>query len=216
MTILGIDLDQVTLRYVDGLREFIAEELGIDPNLAVDEMPAPSDYGFSNWKVLENKFVEMHTGAVDRGLYSALKSFEGASRTLWKLSDEGFHNRVITSRFVKHGQNSRVVSDTAASLDEHNIPYRDIMFIRNKPDVYADIYIDDAPKNIAAFKKAGRDFIIFDDSYNQGIAGPRAYTWDDVYRLVHEIAAKQGRFPYRLRKGLRDAARSIASIFSKN
>ena len=215
MTILGIDLDQVTLHYVDGLRDFIAKELGIDPATVKDEMPDPSDYGFSNWDVMKDKFIHFHTSAVEEGIYSHLDSFEGASATLWKLNDEGFHNRVITSRFVKHGQNGRVITDTAASLDAHNIPYRDIMFIRHKPDVYADIYLDDAPKNIEAFRKAGRDFIIFDYSYNQGIPGPRAYNWDDVYRLVHEIAAKQDTFSYRLKKGLRNAASSISGIFHK-
>ena len=189
---IGLDIDGVTARYVEGLRAKIATVLNIAPADVDRLLPAPLDYAFSNWSgAIGDQFKKFHTDAVDNGLYAELASFEDASKYLWMLSDEDFYIRVITSRFVKHGQNGRVVADTALWLDRENIPYRGLVFESNKIDVFADIYVDDAPHNIEAFQKKGSDVIIFDAPYNQHCVGHRAYNWADVYRLIHEISARK-------------------------
>lgn len=179
--IIGLDLDGVSAEYIDGLRQSIAQARGYTPEQVAEFLPEVTDYGFSNWNNLGEDFVTFHTEAVSRGLYAGLPSIKGASETLWKLSDEGHHIRVITKRFVKNGQHGKVVADTAAWLDAVNIPYRDLAFLSKKTDLYADVYIDDAPSNITAFQEAGANYIIFDAPYNQGMSGWRVHSWDDVY-----------------------------------
>lgn len=182
--IIGLDLDGVSSGYIEGLRQSIATHRGYTPEQVAEFLPEVTDYGFSNWSNLGEDFVTFHTEAVERGLYANLPMIDGASETLWKLSDEGHHIRVITKRFVKTGQHGRVVADTAAWLDAVNIPYRDLAFLAKKTDLYADIYIDDAPSNLQAFREADRDFIIFDAPYNQEELGWRADNWEDVYDYI--------------------------------
>lgn len=189
MAILGIDLDGVCADYVSSLRTHLAEIFEIDPVAAEEEFPFPTDYSFSTWARIGKEFKNFHARAVDLGMYETMPAIEGASETLWKLNNEGHHIRIITSRFVKHGQHNKVVASTALWLDRNDIPYRDIMFIKDKPDVYADIYIDDAPVNIVGLRAAGRTVITFDTLYNKEMDGLRAYNWDDVYKMIHELHA---------------------------
>lgn len=191
--IFGVDLDGVSSGYIDGLRQNIALARNYTPEEVEKYLPAVNNYNFSDWKDLGEDFVTFHTDAVDRGLYANLPVIDGASETLWKLSDEGHHIRVITKRFVKNGQHGRVVADTAAWLDTMNIPYRDLAFLGKKSDLHADIYIDDAPSNIAEFQENNKNYIIFDAPYNKDLQGPRAFTWAGVYSLIKHFE-KEGHY----------------------
>ena len=84
------------------------------------------------------------------------------------------------------------VGDTVAWLDEAGIPYRDLCFLGNKPEVEADLYVDDAPHNVAQLRAAGNDVIVFDHPYNADLDGPRARTWDEVEELVLAAMAARG------------------------
>ena len=189
--IIGVDLDEVSGHYVNALRDAVAKPQGLTAEEALLKYPAPSDYNFSNWPEVPEEFVKYHSEAVALGLYKDMKVIEGASETLWKLNNDGHHLRVITARFVKHGQNYRVVANTAEWLDRNDIPYRDLMFVRDKVDVYADVYIDDSPSNIKAFHDAGRKVIIFETSYNKDIAGLRARNWDEVYEIIQMLQLEE-------------------------
>ena len=67
------------------------------------------------------------------------------------------------------------VSDTVEWLDDHKIPYRDICFLGDKPEVGADCYIDDAPHNVHALRAGGSDVIVFDQPYNRDLEAPQGY-----------------------------------------
>jgi 5'(3')-deoxyribonucleotidase len=187
MIYLGVDVDGVIARYVEGLRATVAKARGLTPDEILTLLGIPTDYGFSNWIPINGEFVKLHTDGVDDGMYRNLLVFDDASKYLWMLSDEGIEIGIITSRFVKHRQNKVVVQDTAEWLDSADIPYRDISFLRDKTRFIADIYIDDAPHNIEAYQKAGRYVIIFDAPYNQHVEGDRAYNWKDVYDLIQKF-----------------------------
>jgi 5'(3')-deoxyribonucleotidase len=186
--IIGIDIDGCLGDYYDSLRTMVADKVGVPRSQVEDIYPNPKYYDMKDWPDFEQNFVKYHTEAVMDGLFLNMKPILGASEVLWRLNDEGHHLRVITSRFVKHGQNAKVISDTAYWLDKHDIPYRDIMFVRHKPDVYADVYIDDSPENLAALSTKGRQAIIFNAGYNQELIGRRAQTWEDVYNHVEELS----------------------------
>lgn len=191
--IIGLDLDGVSAEYYGGLRDVMAKNEGLTPEEALERYPEPVSYNMEGWPGFPDKFLSTHTQAVAKGLYTQLKAIEGVSETLWRLNEEGHHIRIITSRFVAHGQNGKVVAETARWLDKNKIPYRDLMFVRYKPDVYADVYIDDSPENIFAFQKREREVIIYDTLYNQGIEGRRAKNWGQVYSHITELNAERER-----------------------
>lgn len=118
---------------------------------------------------------------------------EGVADALWRLSDAGIWIRVITHRLYVNWGHADAVADTVSWLDNQRIPYRDLCFLGNKPDVGADVYIDDAPHNIVNLRGAGFEAIVFDQPYNRELVGPRARSWPEVEELVMEMAAaKQG------------------------
>lgn len=195
MATIALDLDGVTGQYYPALRDFIFEKEtqvggaleGANPRLKDTLFPEPDAYNCENWALIGkdyDKFKSYHTQAVDAGIYRTMSVMPGASEALWKLSNEGHHIYVVTSRFVAHGQNAKVISDTAVWLDVNNIPYRDIMFLAKKTDIQADVYIDDAPHNIEAFRKLGRNVVIFDAPYNRNIPGLRANDWTEAYQIL--------------------------------
>ena len=107
--IIGVDLDGVSGDYITALRKFVGEAVGVADEDLLDVFPEPVDYNFSNWPYVSEDFVKFHSEAVARGLYREMDVIDGASEFLWKLDADGHHLRVITSRFVKHGQNYKVV-----------------------------------------------------------------------------------------------------------
>jgi 5'(3')-deoxyribonucleotidase len=84
------------------------------------------------------------------------------------------------------------VGDTVQWLDSEGIPYRDLCFLGNKPQVEADAYVDDAPHNIEALLAGGNEVIVFDQPYTRHVEGVRATTWLEVEELVYESAARHG------------------------
>ena len=92
--------------------------------------------------------------------------------------------RIITHRLIFNGAHEVSAADTAWWLDHHRIPYRDLCFIGDKPDVGADVYVDDSPTNIlvAPRRRAGPRSV-FDQPYNRDLAGPRVHHWGEVDRL---------------------------------
>lgn len=184
--IIASDLDECGVQYYNGLRDSLAEELHLTSEEALLKYPEPLTYGMDSWDFPVD-FKTTHSQAVEKGLYKNLKPIQGASERLWQLSNEGHHIIVVTSRFVVHGQHAKVLTQTGEWLDEHKIPYRDIMFVKNKTTVFADVYIDDAPENILGLQALGRKVIIFDKLYNRDIEGLRATNWDEVYQIIKEI-----------------------------
>jgi 5'(3')-deoxyribonucleotidase len=71
-------------------------------------------------------------------------------------------------------------------LDRHDIPYWDICFMNDKGALGADLYLVDAPENVEELRGLGYKTIVFSNSTNKGMAGPRADTWEDVYRMTLE------------------------------
>lgn len=179
--IIGLDLDGVTLDYTSALRAAASRQLGVPES----ELPEPTSYSFvqSGWGFdSEAHFAEVHGNAVDtEELYTNLDPIPGSPEALQKLSAMGYHIRVITSRFVNHGQHAKVLTQTAENLDRLGIPYNDIVFTARKADIFADVYIDDSPSNVVSLReKTGRPVLVFTAPYNGDMPAPRADNWDDV------------------------------------
>ena len=111
---------------------------------------------------------------------------------LWRLSDAGVWIRIITHRLYVNWGHAVAVTDTVEWLDQARIPYRDICFLGDKPEVEADIYLEDAPHNIASLRSSGNSVIVFDAPYNQEVDGLRATSWLNCEQMILDLAAEMG------------------------
>ena len=165
--VLGVDLDGVVADHTRRFREIVAELRGVDP----ESFPMERSWDFHEWGFAPDEYDRLHKLAVtEYDMIRTMPVIEGAADALWRLSDAGIWLRIITHRLYVNWAHERAVGDTAAWLDEHRIPYRDLCFLGAKPEVQADAYIDDAPHNITALRELGNTVIVFDQPYNRHLA----------------------------------------------
>jgi len=187
---LGLDLDGVVADYESAFRKHVAAALGV-PEASLGRQTSWS-FAESGWLKDDNQFRELHAEAVKAGMFRTMDVLPGASEKLWQLSDAGVHIRIITHRLCVNGSHESAAGDTVAFLEAHQIPYRDLCFMADKPLVGADVYLDDAPHNIAKLRAAGGYAIVFDQPYNQDVPGPRARDWDEAHDLILAVRDRLG------------------------
>lgn len=188
--VLGVDLDGVCADYTAAFRRALARHRGI----VEGNLPPEASWDYREWGLDRESFLEHHRRAVveDR-LFATMPAVQGAADALWRLSDAGVWIRIITHRLVENWSHEAVVSDTVSWLDEQRIPYRDLCFMGDKPQVGAEAYVEDAPHNIEALRASGCTVITFDQPYNRHLPGPRAASWIDVEaQVVDLVAARRG------------------------
>lgn len=186
--IFGVDLDGVCADYTAGFRRVVATELGVPE----EQLPLERSWDFNEWGLSDAEFERIHQVAVlEHRLLRELPPIEGAADALWRLSDAGVWIRIITHRLYVNWGHKIAVADTVEWLDETRIPYRDLCFLGAKPEVEADLYIEDSPHNIDALRAGGNEVIVFDQSYNRHLDGLRARTWEEVEEHVHARAAER-------------------------
>jgi 5'(3')-deoxyribonucleotidase len=181
--VFGVDLDGVVADFYRGLRPIAAEWLGV----AVDSLTPRVSWGLVEWGVdrAPGGYERLHRFAVtQRELFLNMPPMPGAPQALRRLSIEGVRIRIITHRlFIKYFHQV-AVSQTIQWLDRHDIPYWDLCFMQQKTAVGADLYIEDSPANIERLRADGAKTIVFTNSTNEHLPGPRADSWDDVLQLA--------------------------------
>ena len=147
--------------------------------------PQRVSWGLVEWGVDEapGGYERLHQFAVtQRELFLKMPPMAGAPQALRRLSIEGVRIRIITHRlFIKYFHQV-AVSQTIQWLDRHDIPYWDLCFMQQKTAVGADLYIEDSPANIERLRAEGQKTIVFTNSTNEHLPGPRANNWDEVLR----------------------------------
>lgn len=180
--VLGVDLDGVVADFYAGMRPIAAEWLGV----SVDTLTPTPSYGLEEWNLSSvGTYDDLHRFAVtQRNLFRVLAPIPGAPAALRRLSQRGVRIRIITHRlYIKHFH-QEAVGQTVGWLDHHGIPYWDLCFMMDKAAVGADLYVEDSPANIRLLRAEGHPTIVFSNSTNRDLPGPRAESWADVERLV--------------------------------
>jgi len=182
--ILGVDLDGVVGDFYKALRVVAAEWL----DKPVESLTPEVSFGMSEWGLDEyGGYEKLHRFAVtQRGLFRILDPVKDAPATLRKLSVRGIRIRIITHRLFLKYFHKEAIAQTIEWLDAHDIPYWDLCFMKDKGAVGAHVYIDDSPSNIESLRAQGCRTIVFGNSTNRSLPGPRADSWTDVERLVME------------------------------
>ncbi len=152
----------------------------------LDQLSREVSYGMSEWGVTgTNQYESLHRFAVtQRELFKTMQMMPGARKYLRMLSDEGYRIRIITHRLFIHYFHASAVQQTVEWLDGHGIPYWDLCFMKEKAQVGADIYIEDAPHNVTQLREKGLYTICFANSTNLHISSPKAASWKEVYEMV--------------------------------
>ena len=180
--IFGVDLDGVVGDFYGTMRKIAAEWL----NKPLESLTADVSFGLQEWNIDEfGGYDRLHRFAVtQRNIFRDMDPIENAPAILRKLSSQGIRIRIITHRlFLKYSHRASI-TQTVDWLDNYDIPYWDICFMNDKGAVGAHVYIDDAPENIISLRKQGCKTIVFSNSTNRGIPGPRADNWLEVERMV--------------------------------
>jgi 5'-nucleotidase len=205
--VLGVDLDGVCGDYTAAFRAVVAAERDVDP----ETLDAERSWDFHEWGVAElGGFDAVHrTAVLEHRMFREMPVMAGAADALWRLSDAGVWIRIITHRLYVNWGHAVAVADTVEWLDKHAIPYRDICFLGNKPEVEADCYVDDSPTNVEALRAAGNLVVVYDAPYNRDLDEPRASTWEEVEQFVAALAADTG-MPLQARlPGIDDGAQRL-------
>jgi 5'(3')-deoxyribonucleotidase len=180
--ILGVDLDGVVGDFYGAMRKIAAEWL----NKPVETLTGEVNYGLEEWGIAEfGGYDRLHRFAVtQRNLFRDMPPIKNAPAVLRKLSNHGIRIRIITHRlFLKYSHRTSI-TQTVDWLDNYDIPYWDLCFMNDKVAVGAHVYIDDAPLNIIQLRNQGCKTIVFTNSTNRDLPGPRANSWLDVEPLV--------------------------------
>jgi 5'(3')-deoxyribonucleotidase len=181
--VFGVDLDGVVADFYAGLRPIAAEWLGVE----FESLPTRVSWGLGEWGVDQapGGYEALHKFAVmQRELFLKLPPMAGAPQTLRRLSKAGVRIRIITHRlFIKYFH-QMAVSQTIEWLDHHDIPYWDLCFMQQKTAVGADLYIEDSPANVERLRSEEARTIVFSNSTNEHLAGPRAGNWGEVLEMV--------------------------------
>lgn len=187
--VLAVDLDGVCGDHAEAFRRVVASERGIDPTSLCEQRT----WDFTEWDMDREEFERIHRRAVlEHRMFRTMPVVPGAASTLWRLSDAGVWIRIVTHRLYTNWGHAIAVADTVEWLDAAGIPYRDLCFLGDKPQIDADVYLDDAPHNIDALRTSGAEAIVFSQPYNEQVPGPRASGWSEVEQLVLDAMARRG------------------------
>lgn len=181
--VLGVDLDGVVADYYGFLRDIAAEWYGVP----VNKLPKKVKWGLREWGIgSDEEYLDLHRFAVtQKDLFKNVKEVPGAGSALRRLDRRGdIRIRIITHRFFTKYTHQIVARQTTEWLDVHGIPYWDLCFMAEKDKVGASVYVEDGPKNIEALRMENKDVIIFSNSTNLDLSGPRARDWKEVEKLV--------------------------------
>lgn len=181
--VLGVDLDGVCADFYAGLRPIAAQWLGVD----IGTLPDRVSWGLPEWGVDEapGGYEALHRFAVtQRRLFLELPPMAGAPQALRKLSDAQVRIRIITHRLLIKYFHQTAARQTIEWLDRYDILYWDLCFMQEKAAVGADLYIEDSPANIEQLRAEEQTVIVFTNSTNEHLEGPRAADWEEVVEMV--------------------------------
>ena len=182
--ILGVDLDGVVGDFYGAMLNIASEWL----NKPKESLTKEVSYGLEEWGLADyGGYDSLHRFAVtQRNLFRDMLPIEDAPATLRKLSGRGIRIRIITHRlFLKHSHKT-TINQTVDWLDNWDIPYWDLCFMNDKGAVGAHVYIDDAPANIMRLRELGCNTIVFTNSTNRKLEGPRVHNWREAEDLIME------------------------------
>ena len=182
--ILGVDLDGVVGDFYGAMRKIAAEWL----NKPLESLTTEVSFGLDEWGLEEyGGYDRLHRYAITQcSLFRDMAPIKDAPAVLRKLSTRDIRIRIITHRLFLKYYHKTTITQTVDWLDSLDIPYWDLCFMADKGAVGAHVYVDDSPANVVRLRDMGCNTIVFSNSTNKELKGPRANDWHEVELLVME------------------------------
>lgn len=157
---LAVDIDGVLADYPTA----VAQAGGLAPSYG----PTSYDMLGGEWFPDKHAWWRAHT-AVTAALRELDPIDPEAPASLHQLRDAGMGIIYVTAREgTPETPHASVRTDTRDWLECHGFPDSDsLVMTRDKAGVDFDALVDDAPHNLAAALRAGREAVAFDQSYNR-------------------------------------------------
>jgi 5'(3')-deoxyribonucleotidase len=175
--VFGVDLDGVCFDYYGAIKPYAAEWMTKQP----EDLEGEAVYGFKPWGIDDHGgYDELHRYLLQRRFFVDGPPLPGAPDALNRLSERQIRVRISTHRLYVTGSHQAAVSQTVEWLDKNDIPYWDLCFVKDKPVVGADLYMEDTPQNVIALREAGNPTIVFANNSNVGLPGgefPTGMRW---------------------------------------
>jgi phosphoglycolate phosphatase-like HAD superfamily hydrolase len=181
--ILGLDLDGTCADFYGRMREIAAIWTG----RPLDDLPEEPEWSMGSWGIGNDDYERFHRYAVtEHQLFESMQPLPGSPEVLARLSDEGVRVRIITHRLILSSLHEITVLQTVRWLDRHRIPYWDLCFMREKDDVNADLYVEDAPYNVERLAARGCEVLVMANATNEGLelGFERTGTWREAEAVI--------------------------------
>lgn len=180
---VAFDLDNTTVDFTNSFRACLAKKYSMTKQEAFARYPTPKDYEMKEWFRDREEFLGEFKEAEEKGLYENMQLFRNARREIRKLQSEGYRIHFVTARTQPFNEN------TKTALRRYKIPYHVLKHMENKEEHTADIFFDDAPKQIKTLSLNGKNVVIFDRDYNrEESASGRVSSWEQVNEVVDKRA----------------------------
>lgn len=185
---LALDLDNTSMKFTNAFRNHLAKKYSLTKEQALEKYPDPKDYSFvvSGWFKDTNEFLSEFNEAERAGLYTRMKMFPGAKKTIRTLQQKGYTIKVITARTADYN------ADTKTALRRYRLPYSSIVHTEAKEEHHADLFFDDAPKQITTLTQHGKKVVAFRAGYNTELKGAgRVNDWSEVERITDKLTRRR-------------------------
>jgi 5'-nucleotidase len=170
---VGLDLDGVCCDYVAYLGAFLLRS-GRGP------LPVPVTYRLREWFDTEEGRIAAHKAAVADGLHRDAPPVAGATTGVAALRALGASVVAVTGRGSYGEDRAEVVRNIAVWGRRHRITFDGVHCGRPKSAAGCDVYVDDAPDDVAALRDAGCLTVVFGQPWNEDLVPPRAAGWHDL------------------------------------
>lgn len=161
--ILGVDIDDTLTSYTERFLSIHANRYGVDPA----SLQRPTSYAMDcwGWPGIESAqdYLNHHNDYVrNEKLFAKSPAFPYAAQAIRNLREAGAYVKIITTRFCspEFPDKDLVIKETAKFFGFNRFEYDEFMVSSTKDHIYADVYIDDSPKNVEKFTKMGRQVIV--------------------------------------------------------
>lgn len=161
---IGFDLDGVLYNFGDSVQRYL-ESIGQGHLWKSGPNPAPYWDFYKDWGWTSEQFVKLCNDGADAGYIFCGPTRDGAVEAVQYVKDLGHEIIIITDR--SFGSSPSVSEEhTRNWLAQHEIPYDELHFGRDKTVVWTDMFVEDKLENYDALKRAGTDVYLINRPWN--------------------------------------------------
>jgi len=188
MARLGFDVDHVTYKFFNVLRDYIHEETG----KPIEDMPDPETWLFmtENWNLTMDDYKKFVRDGVNAGkIFWRGPLYDDCLEVIKELKYHYNHDIIfVTARALSGIENLCKYATQYWLNNVAGIPYDELYIVGatdSKVGHDIDVLFDDAPDHLIEFTQHGEHVVAFDQLWNEHVTDvPRVYGWTGIFDYV--------------------------------